>query len=98
MMNELIPLMDTIGAVAFLFAFRFAWKSIPHAGESRAYWIILSFGMLQAFAWSLATMLESLGFNPVAFAAMKPILATALLVNLSLAAILSFVSLTRPFD
>lgn len=98
MMYDLIPLMDAIGAVAFLFAFRFAWKTIPHAGESRAYWIILSFGMLQAFAYSLSTLLESLGHNAPAFGEFKPILAAALIVNLSLAAILSYVSLTRPFD
>lgn len=98
MMYDLIPIMDAIGAVAFLFAFRFAWKSIPHAGESRAYWIILSFGMLQAFAYCLSTMLETLQYNAQAFSEFKPILAAALIVNLSLAAILSYVSVTRPFD
>ncbi len=98
MLYNLIPLMDAIGAVSFLFAFRFAWKSIPHAGESRAYWILLSFGMLQAFAYCLSSMLETLGYNTAAFSAFKPILAAALIVNLSLAAILSYVSVTRPFD
>lgn len=98
MLTEWIPLIDAIGTIAFLFGFRFAWKIIPHAGDSRAYWIIFSFAMLNGFAWALTNMMESLGLSPMAFEPMQPVLAGALFINLSLAGILSYISITRPFD
>ncbi len=98
MIDVLIPAVDLVGTLAFLAAFQYSWKTIPGAGESRAYWIIFSFGMLLAFAFSLSTTLGELGLSTAVFEEMEPILLVMVTVNLSLAAILSYVSLTRPFD
>lgn len=97
-MNEILSLINVVGMLSFLVAFRYAWKIIPRSEESLGYWIIFSFGMVMGFAWSLAVTLESLGYVPTFFhAAQTPLLAVAA-ADLIICAILSFVALTRPFD
>ena len=91
-------LLDAAAMAFFLGGFFYAWKTIPGASESRAYWIILSFAMLLGFAYSLSSALEWLNFSPAIFDEMQPLLMTVVVVDLSLAAILSYVSLTRAFD
>lgn len=97
-MNELLSIMDIVGMLSFLIAFRYAWKIIPRSGESLGYWIVYSFGMVIGFAWSLSVALEGLGYVPAFFhAAATPLLAVAA-TDLIICSILSFVALTRPFD
>ena len=97
-MDYFIALIDALGMMGFLLAFRYAWMTVPRAGESRSYWIIFSFGMLLAFGWALSTTLEWMGLASMAFDEIEIPLLAAVAVNLSLAAILSWVSLARPFD
>ncbi|MEK6902629.1 MAG: hypothetical protein AABX02_03525 [archaeon] len=97
-MNEILSLMNVVGALCFIVAFRYAWKIIPRSGESLGYWIIFSFAMVMGFAWSLAVSLEGFGMVPSFFhAAATPLLAVAA-ADLIICSILSFVALTRPFD
>lgn len=97
-MESVIPWLDAVAALAYIGAFQYAWRTIPSAGESRAYWIIFSFAMLLGFAHALSNSLEWMGLAPSAFDEMQPVLMAIVVVDLSLAAILSYVSLTRPFD
>lgn len=97
-MDYMIALIDAIAMVAFLLAFQYSWRLIPTAGESRGYWIIFSFAMLLAFAYSISSTFEWMGLSAAIFDEFEPPLMAIVTTNLSLAAILSYMSLTRPFD
>ena len=98
MLDVFIPAIDAVGTMAFLAAFQYAWKTIPCAGESRSYWVIFAFAMLLGFAFAISTTLAELGLGTAVFTEWKPILLVIVTIDLSLAAILSYISLARPFD